>query len=424
MSGRSSSEDVLAWRGLTLILLASVLLLSFSGLAQASTPAIDKATSQVQALKDLLSQLDEQMGAATEKYDYANQQLADTQAAAAKTSTQLTQGESDLGAARDELNQRLVEIYKNGDVTMLAVLLDASSFSDLITRFEQLSRLSRQDAQLVKQVQAYTTQVADNKAKLDVELEQQTTYAAQTAAAKRQVLDQVAKQTQALKGKEAQVAELRKQEAARQVALAAAAQKAADKAAAQAAAQAASAKAAAAAKARTTTTTAAARMTTTSEARTTTTIRDGKTTSTTTPKRTTTTTAAPDTTTTTTAGGGGNNSGGVSGAAIVSYAVKFVGVPYVWGGSSPSGFDCSGFVAYVYAHFGVYLPHSSSMQYGYGSPVAQSQLKPGDLVFFYSPIHHVGIALGNGQMIDCRTGGVQIESVYWSSYTGARRILN
>jgi cell wall-associated NlpC family hydrolase len=113
----------------------------------------------------------------------------------------------------------------------------------------------------------------------------------------------------------------------------------------------------------------------------------------------------------------------VTGAAIVSYAVKFVGVPYLWGGSSPSGFDCSGFTSYVYAHFGIYLPHSSAMQYGYGTPVAQSQLKPGDLVFFYSPIHHVGIAIGNGQMIDERTGGVQIESLYWSSYTGARRIL-
>ena len=103
--------------------------------------------------------------------------------------------------------------------------------------------------------------------------------------------------------------------------------------------------------------------------------------------------------------------------------MKFVGVPYVWGGSSPSGFDCSGFVLYVYRHFGISLPHSSAMQYGYGTPVAQSQLKAGDLVFFYSPIHHVGIAMGNGQMIDERTGGVQIESVYWSSYTGARRIL-
>jgi cell wall-associated NlpC family hydrolase len=113
----------------------------------------------------------------------------------------------------------------------------------------------------------------------------------------------------------------------------------------------------------------------------------------------------------------------VTGAAIVSYAMKFLDVPYAWGGSSPSGFDCSGFVMYVYGHFGIHLPHSSGMDYSYGTPVAQSQLKPGDLLFFYSPIHHVGIAIGNGNMINCRTGGVQVESLYWSSYVGARRIL-
>ena len=264
----------------------------------------------------------------------------------------------------------------------------------------------------MSQVQAYTKQVAENKTKLDAERKQQTTYVAQTAAAKQKVLDQLTMQNQALKGKEAQVAELRQQEAAQQAALVAAAQKSAEQAAAQeAAVQAASAKA------KTVTTTASGARTTTTAAR------GGKGT-TITPRRTTTTTSAHKTTTTTTGGGGGTGSGGVTGAAIVSYALKFVGVPYVWGGSSPSGFDCSGFTMYVYRHFGISLPHSSAMDYNYGTPVAQSQLKPGDLVFFYSPIHHVGIAIGNGNMIDCRTGGVQVESVYWSSYTGARRILN
>ena len=278
MSNRKSSEDVLLRRGLALILAVSVLLLCFSGLAQASTSALDQANGQVQALKDLLAQLDDQMSAATENYDYANQQLADTQAAVTKTSKELTQGESDLAAAQAQFDQRVVEIYKSGDVTVLAVLMNASSFSDLVTQFEQLSRISRQDAQLVKRVQDYTTQVADNKAKLDSELKQQTTYAAQTAAAKQKVLDQITKQNQALKGKEAQVAEIRKEEAAQQAVLAAAAQKAAEEAAAQAAAQ-----AAAAAKAKTATTT------TTSGARTpTTTARGGKSTTTTSGRRSTT----------------------------------------------------------------------------------------------------------------------------------------
>jgi cell wall-associated NlpC family hydrolase len=412
MFSKRSSEGTLLWRAFALILIVSVLLFSLPGLAAASTPSLNQATSQVQALKDLLAQLDDQMSAASENYDYANQQLANTQAAATKTAKELTQGESALAAARTQFDQRVVDIYKNGDVPVLSVLMNSSSFSDLVTRLEQLSRISDQDARLVSQVQAYTKQVAENKTKLDAERKQQTTYVAQTAAAKQKVLDQLTKQNQALKGKEAQVAELRQQEAAQQAALVAAAQKSAEQAAAQeAAVQAASAKA------KTVTTTASGARTTTTAAR------GGKGT-TITPRRTTTTTSAHKTTTTTTGGGGGTGSGGVTGAAIVSYALKFVGVPYVWGGSSPSGFDCSGFTMYVYRHFGISLPHSSAMDYNYGTPVAQSQLKPGDLVFFYSPIHHVGIAIGNGNMIDCRTGGVQVESVYWSSYTGARRILN
>ena len=104
--------------------------------------------------------------------------------------------------------------------------------------------------------------------------------------------------------------------------------------------------------------------------------------------------------------------------------MNYLGTPYVWAGSSPSGFDCSGFVMYVFAKAGVSLPHSSRMQYGYGRAVSRSALEPGDLVFFYNPIHHVAIYIGGGQMIHAAGTGkdVRISSVWTSSYTGARRI--
>lgn len=113
-----------------------------------------------------------------------------------------------------------------------------------------------------------------------------------------------------------------------------------------------------------------------------------------------------------------------SGNDVIQYAAKFIGTPYVWGGSTPSGFDCSGFTMYVYAHFGIRLPHSSKAQAGYGTAVSRADLQPGDLVFFGSPIHHVGIYVGNGYYIHApRTGeSVKIAPMTRTDLTAARRL--
>ena len=105
-------------------------------------------------------------------------------------------------------------------------------------------------------------------------------------------------------------------------------------------------------------------------------------------------------------------------------AVKYVGVPYVWAGDDPDGFDCSGLALYVFGRLGVSLPHSSALQATVGSPVAREELEPGDLLFFYTPVHHVGIYVGNGTMIDAPQSGsyVELERVNWSNFTGAGRI--
>ena len=105
-------------------------------------------------------------------------------------------------------------------------------------------------------------------------------------------------------------------------------------------------------------------------------------------------------------------------------ALRYLGVPYVWGGASPSGFDCSGLVMYVYAQLGVSLPHSAAMQYDCGTHVSRDQLEPGDLVFYGSPIHHVGIYVGNGDMIDAPYTGASVRiDPLQSDYAGATRIL-
>lgn len=116
---------------------------------------------------------------------------------------------------------------------------------------------------------------------------------------------------------------------------------------------------------------------------------------------------------------------------IVGYAEQFLGTPYVWGGTSPSGFDCSGFTQYVYAHFGVTINRTSEDQFAEGIPISQNDLQPGDLVFFstYAPgATHVGVYAGNGLMVDAQDEGVSIAPLfgsYWGpKYLGARRFVN
>ena len=111
-------------------------------------------------------------------------------------------------------------------------------------------------------------------------------------------------------------------------------------------------------------------------------------------------------------------------ASVLQAAYSVIGTPYQYGGSSPeTGFDCSGFTMWAWSHAGVYLPHSSAAQYASLPQVAQSDLQPGDLVFFYSPISHVGIYVGGGSMIHSpQTGSVvSVVPIYWDSFVGAAR---
>ena len=96
-----------------------------------------------------------------------------------------------------------------------------------------------------------------------------------------------------------------------------------------------------------------------------------------------------------------------TGAAQVALntAMAQLGDRYVWAGAGPNVFDCSGLTQYAYAAAGVSLPHSSSMQSRMGQAVSRSELQPGDLIFFYNPVSHVGIYIGNGQMVHAPTSG-------------------
>jgi cell wall-associated NlpC family hydrolase len=344
MSGYRNGKQTRIWRLFALIFIVGLLALTTSDSASAATTPIGTAKAELQALSDLVDRLSAELEGVTEDYNYANQQYEDAKTAADKAAAEVAQAETDLAAARDRLGERLVEIYKDGNVSTLDALLGSDSFADVLTLMDELQSVSQADSDMVDEILAYKNQQAELQAKLDGDLKQLEEYKNQTAAAKDKVLAQLEKQKQALKGKEAQLAQLRKAEAARQAKLAA-----------QARAYQAFLKS-----------------------------RPGK---------------------------------------VISIARQYLGVPYVWAGSSPKGFDCSGLVKYVYAKVGISLPHSSRMMFNIGTPVSRANLKPGDLVFFFTPIGHVGIYIGNGKMINATGNRVQISDVWPSSFRGGRRIL-
>ena len=110
-------------------------------------------------------------------------------------------------------------------------------------------------------------------------------------------------------------------------------------------------------------------------------------------------------------------------AAVVDFALAQVGKAYVWASAGPSSYDCSGLTMMAWAQAGVSLPHSSSAQMSAGTPVSESELQPGDLVFYYSPVSHVGIYIGNGQIVDAAnpSTGVRVATLHSMPYSGAVR---
>jgi cell wall-associated NlpC family hydrolase len=109
--------------------------------------------------------------------------------------------------------------------------------------------------------------------------------------------------------------------------------------------------------------------------------------------------------------------------AAVRYAMAQVGDSYVWGATGPNAYDCSGLTMMAWAQAGVGLPHSSSGQQGSGRRVSEADLQPGDLVFYYSPVHHVGMYIGNGLIVNAEnpSAGVKVTGLHSMPYSGAVR---
>ena len=359
---------------LLLVALAAGLLLA---VGSASAQTVESKREQAQAILAEIEQLDLDVGRAAEAYNFATIELDRIDTDLESNGRHLVVARKSLGVAQKRIAQRLRDLYVHGEGdSTLEVILGASSLDEVIDRLTAIDRVSSQDSLLLSSVKQYRSAVESRRAKLQDARQDQARLVAERAAQRRSIEGRLVERQQMLESVKDEIVRLRAEEQRRQAALVAQAR--ARIAAQQLAAQQAHIDAA---------------DTVLSESS---------------------LPAAPP-------------PDGSQASQVVAIAMQYLGVPYVWGGSSPAtGFDCSGFVSYVYAQIGVSLPHHAASQYGYGVPVGYSDLQPADLVFF-SGLGHMGMYIGGGQFIHAPHTGdvVKISSMSerMGSYVGARRVL-
>ena len=342
----------------------------------AADPNVDAKRAQAQNVLDQIQEIDSQLSHAIESYNLANVKLDGINAELKTNARHLTIAKSSLRNAQTHLSARLVSLYVNGPGgNALEVLLGAESLDDLLNRMDAVERVSNQDARVLLEVKSFRAEVKQRKLRLDRARTAQAQVVAQKADQRRSIQGQLAERQRLLSSIKSEIASLEAAERLRQQRLE---------------------------------TQARARLAATTVQR---------------------------------QGGVEDQQAALFGpveevlapapdaryGGVVGIAMQYLGVPYVWGGASPSGFDCSGFLMYVYAKVGVSLPHNAAMQYGLGTAVSKDQLQPGDLVFF-DGLGHNGMYIGGGQFIHAPHSGdvVKISSLsdswYARTWVGAKRL--
>jgi cell wall-associated NlpC family hydrolase len=364
--------------------LAAALLVAAS--ASADPGAIRSKEAEAQQVLGEIQQIDMDVSRAAEAYNLANLKLVRIEREQRANARMLKLAKASLKGAQRTLQARLVTLYTSGagSGSAVEVILGAQSLDDLMERIDTAERVSDQDAHVLSQVRTFRSRVQLRKQRLAHAQSEQASVVAAKAAAKREIQGKLAERQRLLSSIRSEITRLKQEEAARQAELE---RQARARLRAQQSAAAAEPAPAADSGASTDSALSVGAAAETPSA-----------------------SVAPP-----------SRYGGV-----VGIAMQYLGVPYVWGGASPSGFDCSGFIMYVYSKIGVSLPHNAAAQYGYGTPVSRGELQPGDLVFF-NGLGHAGIYIGGNSMIHAPHTGdfVKISSLsgwYSSTYVGARRL--
>jgi cell wall-associated NlpC family hydrolase len=337
-------------------------------------PSVSSKQAQAQQVLAQIQQLDSSLERARNLYIESTQRLHVIEHNLTINRIALRAARANLKQSQKALMTRLVTIYTSrDDQSTLAVLLGAKSIDDLVNRIETVQSVSSQDLAVMNEVIGFKRAVVRHRHALVVAHRSQAQLVRERAAAKERISSQLSREHSLLSSIRGEIAHLLAVQRARALAAASAARArydAAEQAQALALQQ----------------TAIGATATTGSES------------------------VAPPST-----------YGGV-----VGVAMRYLGTPYVWGGASPGGFDCSGLVAYAYGQMGVSLPHYTGALWNVGVPVSRGDLQPGDLVFF-DGLGHVGIYVGGNSFIHApHTGDVvkisAISGWYAETYVGARRV--